>query len=91
MPIDVSGFDTVGLCVSFVKGDSQGCEIMWSFSPDGDHWYRDENHRQLDNSLNTRIDVPIHGLYMMVYYVALGQSTNTSLSVIAVLETLKGK
>lgn len=92
-PIEVGAFDTVGLCVTFVKGDSDGCEFSYSFSRDGHRWYRSVVGRRLGDSASTRIDIPVIGAFMRMRYKALGrtESANATLTIKAVLEKLKGK
>ncbi|MBD3181048.1 hypothetical protein GF312_02080 [Candidatus Poribacteria bacterium] len=101
--INVQGANQLQLLASFTKGSSNGCKIKVEFSEDMVNWYQESSYalsegglsaihyaieREIENSCDIVIPIPLSSSFMRVSAMAIDIYTGTSLSITATISNI---
>lgn len=99
--INIQGANQLQLLVSFVKGNSNGCQLKVEFSEDSIAWYQESvvnflpdnaTHsplvRKIDDTANLIISIPISACFLCVSSRAIDSGDLTSLSILASISNI---
>ena len=101
--INIQGANQLQLLGSFTKGSSSGCKLKIEFSEDLSTWYQESAYalsdggstadhfvveRQIEDSADIVIPIPLSSSFIRVSALANGSGTGTSLSIIATIANI---